>query len=126
MPNYYLVIALMLSIIFGGYEHYSFKQYRTEVEALGKQAEIKNQQIIQSQAIATKGVEDAYKSKIDAIRSDYDRMRNSSSGAMSTIPNTTIRLDDPASNWILAQQCTETTQQLVSLQDWINLQVGIK
>ena len=112
--------------MFGGYEHYSFKQYRTEVEALGKQAEIKNKQIIQSQEIATKGVEDAYKSKINTIRADYERLRNSSSGAMPTIPNTTIRTNDPIANLVFAEQCTETTQQLVSLQDWINLQVGIK
>lgn len=126
MPNIYIIIALLIAIGFGGYEHYSFKQYRTEVEALGKQAEIKNKQIIQSQEIATKGIEDAYQSKIDAIRADYDRVRNSSSGAMPTIPNTTIRLDDATANMVFAEQCTETTQQLISIQEWINLQAGIK
>ena len=124
--NIYLGIALALAIMFGGYEHYSFKQYRTEVEALGKQAEIKNKQIIQSQEIATKGIENAYKSKIDAIHANYDRMRNSSSGSMPTIPNTSIRFDDATANMVLAEQCTQTTQQLISMQEWIKLQETIK
>ena len=112
--------------MFGGYEHFSFKQYRTEVESLGKQAEIKNKQIIQSQEIATKGVEDAYKSKITSIRADYDRVRNTGGGSMPTIPNTTIRIDDPTAVMVLAEQCTETTQQLTSIQEWIRLQIGIQ
>lgn len=124
--NIYLGIALAIAIMFGGYEHYAFKQYRTEVEALGKQAEIKNKQIIQSQEIASKGIEDAYKSKINAIRADYDRMRNTSSGAMPTFPNTAIRIDDQTANIIFAEQCAETTQQVISLQDWIKLQIQIK
>ena len=110
--------------MFGGYEHFSYKQYRASIEALGKQQQIANDYKVKTEALLTKKVEDAYKSKIDAIRATYG-MHNPSSGAMPTIPNTTIRIDDPASNWVLAQQCTETTQQLVSLQDWIRLQVGL-
>lgn len=124
--NIYLVIALLVSIIFGGYEHFSYKQYRSDIEAMGKAQQIAVESTKKQQEIATKGVEDAYKAKIDAIRANYDRMHNTSSGAMSTIPNTTIRTNDPVANLVFAEQCTETTQQLASLQDWINIQVGIK
>jgi len=120
-----LAFALLVSIGYGGYEHFSFKQYRTEVESLGKQAEIKNQEIAKQQAIATQGIENVYNTKIDAIRTTYLRLHDSSRSPMSTIPNTTIRIDDSTAIMVLAEQCSETTQQLISLQDWINLQVGI-
>lgn len=124
--NFYLTIALMVAIIFGGYEHYSYKQYKTEIEAMGKAQEAAIESTKKQQALATKGIEDAYKSKIDAIRANYDRLHDTRSGSMPTIPNTTIRVDDPTANIVFAEQCTETTQQLVSLQEWINLQVEIK
>ena len=122
--NLYISIALLVSIMFGGYEHFAYKQYRSDIEATAKAQQIAVEATKKQQELATKGIEDAYKSKIYAIRATYG-MHNPSSGAMPTIPNTTIRIDDPASNWVLAQQCTETTQQLVSLQDWIRLQVGL-
>lgn len=112
--------------MFGGYEHFAYKQYRSDIEAMGKAQVIAVQETKKQQELATKGIEDAYKSKIDAIRATYGRMHDTSSRSMPTIPNTTIRIDDPASNWVFAEQCTETTQQLVSLQDWINQQAQIK
>lgn len=112
--------------MFGGYEHFAFKQYRMEVESTAKAQQIVIDGLNKQREIATKGIENAYKSKIDAIRANYGRMHDTSGGAMPTIPNTTIRVDDPTANIVFAEQCTETTQQLVSLQDWINLQVGIK
>lgn len=124
--NIYLGFALLISIIFGGYEHYSYKQYRTEIEALGKAQVAAVEATKKQQELATKGIEDAYKSKIDAIRANYDRLHDSRGSPMPTIPNTTIRFDDPTANIIFAEQCTETTQQLISLQDWIKLQAGIK
>lgn len=126
MINWYLTIALLLAIIFGGYEHFSYKQYRAQVEAQGKQAEIKAQEVKKEQELATKGIEDAYKSKINTIRVGYDRLHDTRSSSMSTIPNTTIRFNDATANMVLAEQCAETTQQLISMQDWIKLQAGIK
>lgn len=124
--NSYLIIALMVAVIFGGYEHFEYKQYKTEIEAMGKAQEAAVEFTKKQQALATKGIENVYKSKIDAIRVNYGRMHDTNSGAMPTIPNTTISVNDPTAVIIFAEQCTETTQQLASLQDWINLQVRIK
>lgn len=121
----WLSFALLLSIMFGGYEHFSYKQYRTEVEALGKAQVAAVEATKKQQIIATKGIEDAYKSKIDAIRSTYSGVHNTSGGTVPTIPNTSIRTDDVTANIVFAEQCSETTQQLISLQEWINIQAGI-
>lgn len=124
--NIYLGIALALAIMFGGYEHYSFKEYRMKIEAEGKQAEIKAQETVKKQELANKGIENEYKAKIDAIRASFERMRNTGGDNLPTFPGTTIRTDDKAANIVFIEQCTETTQQLVSLQDWIKLQESIK
>jgi hypothetical protein len=44
-------------------------------------------------------------------------MRQSSNSAMPTLPSATIGLDGKAINLELA--CSYTTQQLISLQDWV-------
>jgi len=124
--NIGLIIALLISIMFGGYEHFAYKQYRSDIEALGKAQVAAIEATKKQQELATKGIEDAYKSKIDAIRASYGRMHDTNSGAMPTIPNTSIRFDDATANMVFAEQCTETTQQLISIQEWINLQAGIK
>lgn len=121
----YLAFALLLSIGYGGYEHFSYKQYRSDIEAMGKAQQIAVDATKKQQELATKGVEDAYKSKIDSIRAAYSGLHDSRGSPMSTIPNTTIRIDDPTAIMVLAEQCTQTTQQLTSLQEWINLQIGI-
>ena len=111
--------------MFGGYEHFAYKQYRSDIEAMGKAQVIAIQETKKQQELATKGIEDAYKAKIDAIRANYGGVHNPSSGAMPTFPNTSVSIDDRTANIVFAEQCAETTQQIVSLQDWIKLQVSI-
>lgn len=121
-----LGIALALAVMFGGYEHYSFKEYRMKVEAEGKQAEVKVKEVKKEQELATKGIENEYVAKINAIRANYERVRDTGGGSMPTFPGTTVSVDDRTANIVFIEQCTETTQQLKSLQEWINLQETIK
>jgi hypothetical protein len=51
---------------------------------------------------------------------------NTSSGKVSGISAAPSATDVIASYNILAGKCSETTQQLVSLQSWLNEQMGIK
>lgn len=124
MPNIYLVIALLLSILFGGYEHFAYKQYRTEVQAAAEKQQAVNDYKVKTEQLLTKKVENDYKSKIDAIRATYG-MHDTRSNNLSTIPNTAISIDDPIAIRVFIEQAAETTQQLKSLQDWITLQAGI-
>ena len=106
------------------YEHGNLVAYKAEVKAAADQQIAKNESIQKQQALVNKGISDAYEAKLSALKSYYGGLRNSSSGNLPSISNPASGVNESASDQLLA--CAYTTQQLVSLQDWINLQVGIK
>jgi ribonuclease HI len=103
----------------------TFKQ-NIAVEAAKKEAE--NVSLKKQSDLVTKGIQNEYEAKIVALRNFYSTgvQRNSSSSPM---PQFSISTIDPNANTtysILAGQCAETTQQLVSLQDWIKGHLELK
>lgn len=124
-----LVLAAFLSGAYSGYkyEHRKFEAYKQQVAVVAAQKEAENISVKKQQDLISKGIANEYEAKIAAIRNYYaDRVRNpnASSGSLSLIPSTTIGVDGKATNLELA--CAYTTQQLVSLQDWVRDQVSIK
>jgi hypothetical protein len=107
-----------------GYEHRNLVAYKTEVENVAKAQQVKNESIVKQQTLVNKGIENEYQAKLSALKSYYGGLRQSSSGSMSPIPQSTIGIDGKATNLELA--CAYTTQQLVSLQAWVSQQVEIK
>lgn len=118
--NIGLGIALLISIMFGGYEHYSYKQFKTEV-----QAEATKQQIISEQTNKWNNqvIEEStneYKKRLAAIDTKYGRLHYSSSG---TVPNTDSKFNTsgidatPSDDVSLKRDCAITTNMLVTLQD---------
>lgn len=105
------------------YEHGNLVAYKAEVKAAADQQIAKNESIQKQQALVNKGISDAYEAKLSALKSYYGGLRNSSSGNLPSISNPASGVNESASDQLLA--CAYTTQQLVSLQDWINAQVGI-
>lgn len=127
--NFYIYAGIALISAFAGFyvEHLRFENYQIQVESIGKQAEEHTKAVVAEQKVITDKVSTDYENKIANIKQSYSNgLQHSGSGSMSVIPNTTIRTDDPTAILVLAEQCTETTQQLVSLQQWVNEQVGIK
>lgn len=106
------------------YEHGNLVAYKAEVKAVADQQIAKNESIQKQQELVNKGISDAYEAKLSALKSYYGGLRNSSSGNLPSISSPSAGVNESASDQLLA--CAYTTQQLVSLQDWINLQVGIK
>ena len=106
------------------YEHGNLVAYKAEVKAAADQQIAKNESIQKQQTLVNKGISDAYEAKLSALKSYYGGLRNSSSGNLPSISNPASGVNESASDQLLA--CAYTTQQLVSLQDWINAQVGIK
>jgi hypothetical protein len=126
-------IYIYLAIAVGGFgagfyvEHLRFAEFATEVEMAGKAADARNKAIEQQHALVTKEITNDYQTKLTAIRNFYaSGVHNPSSGAMSGISAAPRGTDAETAYPILAGQCAETTQQLVSIQDWINQQAGIK
>ena len=122
-------IAILAGIFMVGlflgwrYEHGNLVAYKAEVKAAADQQIAKNESIQKQQALVNKGISDAYEAKLSALKSYYGGLRNSSSGNLPSISNPASGVNESASDQLLA--CAYTTQQLVSLQDWLNAQVGI-
>ena len=122
----YKYIAIVIAVLglfgFGYYKWYSgekkrFDAFKTELEAKAKAQDIINESTKKQQSIISKSIRSEYEAKLSALNSYYGGMRQSSNSAMPTLPSATIGLDGKAINLELA--CSYTTQQLISLQDWV-------
>ena len=95
-----------------------FKQ-KLEIEANAQKRVV--EQIEGKQKIITEGIKNEYQARIRALELRYGRLHNGSSdNKVSGVPNTASGADEASPNLVLA--CAITTQQLVSLQEWIKLQ----
>jgi hypothetical protein len=123
------IAAGLLFIAFAsgwGLRNRDFNDYKQEVSNAAKAQEAHVESIKKQQEITTKGIEKEYEARLNLLRNYYaNGVRQSNSSAVSNIPNATNGLDAFSANKLLTQ-CAESTQQLVSLQQWINEQIGIK
>ena len=119
-------------ILFGsgywmGYSRYI--EYKKSVEIIAKTQEAKVESIQKQHELVTKGIANEYEAKLAALRNYYKSTsvwNNPSSSKVSGISTAPTVADVATAYNLLAGQCAETTQQVVSLQDWINQQIGIK
>jgi hypothetical protein len=108
---------------FGYYKGYSGEKQRFDTFKADLQAQVKAQEAVneatkKQQDIIGKSIRSDYENKLNSLKSYYSGLRQqSSSNGLSTLPSTTIGLDGKATN--LELTCAYTTQQLVSLQEWI-------
>ena len=76
-----------------------------------------NEQIVKRQDIITEGIKNEYKANVDRLRRTYGGVQHSKT----TPTNPSKGVDGTSSNLLL--DCAITTQQLVSLQDWMTKQL---
>ena len=123
------IIGAVLSIAFGsgwwiGYSRYV--EYKKAVETAAKVQEAKVESITKQQALVTKGIENEYNAKLNLLRQYYaNGVRQPNTSKLPTFPNAATSINDFTPNNLLIK-CAETTQQLVSLQAWLNEQMGVK
>ena len=98
--------------------------YKKEVEAVAQSQEEKVKSIRTQQELVNKATKENYEAKLSAIKSYYGGMRLSSSGQMPSLSDSSTGANVEPSKLIL--DCAYTTQQLVSLQDWVRDQVSVK
>lgn len=118
------VIALV-GVLFGSgyYKGYSsekerFDAFKADLEAQVKAQEAINEATKKQQDIIAKSIRSDYENKLNTLKSYYGGVRQqSSSSTLSAIPKSTFNINGEATNLELA--CAYTTQQLVSLQEWI-------
>lgn len=127
--QFYVYAALTLAAIggigYGKYESAKYDTYVAKAELTAKEQEM----IIQAKAKeanqVTEKVKNDYESKLSIIKRTYSGMRLSSSGETGTISATTSATDGTPTDPQFIAKCAMTTQQLESLQAWLNEQIGI-
>jgi len=127
-----IIITVVVSICFGsgwwlGYSKYL--DYKKSVEIAAKEQESKVESITKQHELVTKGIANEYEAKLTALRNYYRATsvwNNPSSSKVSGISTAPTVADVATAYNLLAGQCAATTQQVVSLQDWINAQIDIK
>jgi len=124
-------IMIGLSVIalggfgYGKYQSAKYDAYVSKAEAAAKEQEVINKYKAKEAAQVTEKVKNDYETKLSLIKHTYGGMRLSSSGQTGTISNTTSPTDGTPSDPKFIEKCAITTQQLVSLQGWLNEQIGI-
>jgi hypothetical protein len=117
------VIVLIGALFgFGYYKGYSgekqrFDTYKADIEAQVKAQEAINEATKKQQDIIGKSIRSDYENKLSALKSYYGGVRQQSSTSLSTLPSSSISINAETPNLELA--CANTTQQLVSLQEWV-------
>lgn len=103
-----------------GYSHekHAFDVYRAEVSATAEAQQRETQKTIQKHEKIAQETKSDYESRIAAIRRAY-RVPNNGAGLMPPATQASCSSNAGPSYAILAESCAETTQQLVSLQDFI-------
>ena len=124
--------AVVLALGFAYYKGYSgehdkFIAFKAQVEALGKIQEAKNDSIQKQSDLVNKGIKNEYEAKLAAVRNYYSGLqRNTSGSSVPSISNPTIGTNESPAYYRLAESCSETTVQVIALQDWILQQAGVK
>lgn len=124
-----LVVFVVLGIYYKGRldEREIFNRYKAEVKAAAMAQEEKARQVEAKNQRLFKETQDAYNTKLTALRTYYGMRINKGSGTVPGLPGaasgangaTTYELPALPPVETLAAQCAETTLTLTSLQDWV-------
>lgn len=119
------IIGLVIALFgYGYYQGYSsekerFDAFKAELEASALAQEKINQQIEQKNKLIATNIKSEYETKIIALRNYYaNGLRYTDSSKLPSLPNSSKGANGETTDLPLA--CAYTTQQLVSLQDWVN------
>ena len=112
---------------YGKYQHNQYIEFKAETIAQAKIQEAKNESIAKQSDLVNKGIKNEYEAKLAAVRNYYSGLqRNTSGSSVPSISNPTIGTNESPAYYRLAESCSETTVQVIALQDWILQQAGVK
>jgi len=127
-------VYLYIALVFGGFsagfyvEHLRFSDYRQEVQIAGEKQQAETAAKIKEQEIINENIKQTYEARLTSIHTFYTGMLDSRTRNLSASdPNATITINGETHNVLLvAEQCAQTTEQLMTLQEWVNQQVNLK
>ena len=125
-----LLIVLVCGVFFAGWHtrDRDFTIYKDQVRIEAEKAQAHTESVQKQQALITKGIQDEYDAKLSLLRQYYaNGVRNNNGASTVSGISSTTKLSDAISAYNqLASDCAATTLQTVTLQQWINEQLGVK
>ena len=120
-----LSVAAIGGLGYGKYESAKYDAYVAKVELAAKEQELINKSKAKEAAQVNEKVKNDYENRIALIKRAYSGVRFTNPQQTGSISDSTSSTDGTATDPKFIEKCAMTTQQLVSLQDWIREQVGI-
>ena len=124
-----LLIGLVCSIFFAGWHtrDRDFTIYKDQVRIAAEKQQAQTDAKIKEQEIINENIKQTYEARLTSIHSFYSGMLDTRSSIVSSDPNATITINGQTHNLLLvAEQCAQTTEQLMTLQSWIIQQSELK
>ena len=125
----WIMIALSVAAIgglgYGKYESAKYDAYVAKVELAAKEQELINKAKEKEAAQVNEKVKNDYENKLALIKRTYGGMRFPNTQQTSEVSGTPGSTDGTPADPKFIEKCAMTTQQLVSLQAWLNEQIGI-
>jgi hypothetical protein len=126
-------VYLYIALVFGGFgagyyvEHLRFVDFKQKVQIAREKQQAETAAKIKEQEIINENIKQTYEARLTSIHSFYSGMLDSRSSIVSSDPNATITINGQTHNLLLvAEQCAQTTEQLMTLQSWIIQQSELK
>jgi hypothetical protein len=120
-----LSVVALAGFGYGKYESAKYDTYVSKQELAAKEQEMINKAKEKEAAQVNEKVKNDYENKLSLIKRTYGGMRLSSSSQTSEVSRASSITDGTPSDNQFIEKCAMTTQQLVSLQAWLNEQIGI-
>ena len=127
--QFYIYAALSLAAVggigYGKYQSVKYDAYVSKTESQAKEQEMINLYKAKEAAQVNEKVKNDYENKLSLIKRTYGGMRLSSTNQTGQVSGTASSTDGTPADPKFIEKCAITTQQLVSLQAWLNEQIGI-
>ena len=123
--NIGLGVIAALSIAYGKYESAKSDAYKSKTELAAQQQEFEIKSREKQANLINEKVKNDYENRLDIIKRTYGGMRLANTNQTSTVSPTPSRTDGTATDPQFIAKCAMTTQQLESLQAWLNEQIGV-
>lgn len=121
------IVLALAGFGYGKYQHNQYVEFKAETIAQAKIQEAKNESIQKQSDLVNKGIKNEYEAKLAAVRNYYSGLqRNTGGSSVPGISNPTSGVNESPAYYKLAESCSETTVQVIALQDWILQQAGVK
>lgn len=120
-----LTVAALGGIGYGKYESAKYDTYVAKAELAAKEQELINKSKAKEATQVTEKVKNDYENRVALIKRMYSGVRLTNAQQANDLSQSSPIIDGTPSDPKFIEKCAITTQQLVSLQAWLNEQIGI-